>query len=106
MNKLIISTIDDRSRAEEISSTLVRERLAACVNIVPGVTSYYRWKGEVEKDSEIVLLIKTTEEASQKLMSRLKELHPYNTPEAILLDITGGLPDYLKWLEDSVMKRK
>lgn len=106
MNKLIISTIDDRSRAEEISNTLVRERLAACVNIVPGITSYYRWKGEVEKDSEIIMLIKTTEEESQRVLARLKELHPYKTPEALLIDITGGLPDYLKWLEESVVKRK
>lgn len=106
MNKLIISTVGDRSRADEISNTLVREKLAACVNIIPGVTSYYRWKGEVEKDSEIILLIKTTGEASQKLMARLRELHPYELPEAISFDITDGLPDYIKWIEESVVKRK
>ena len=97
---LVLSTAPDRATAERIAGTLVEERLAACVNIVPGVTSVYRWKGKIERDAEVLCLIKTRGSLLAKLSRRLTALHPYDVPEVIALRISGGAPPYLKWLMD------
>ncbi len=85
-------------KAEEIAQTLVEERLAACVNIAPNLTSIYRWKGAIEKEQETLLLIKTQASLFQKIAARLEELHPYEVFELIGLRPTHSHEPYLEWL--------
>lgn len=95
---LCLSTCPDGETAARIARALVEERLAACVNRVPGVTSMYRWRGEIHDDAEVLLLIKTTRDRFDALRARLPELHPYEVPELVALEITGGLASYLDWI--------
>ena len=102
---LVLSTVGTPEDAERIAAALVGERLAACVNVVPGLVSTYRWKGGVEKDDELLLVVKTTGETYPALAERLRALHPYKLPEMIVLPIAGGDPPYLDWLAGSVGER-
>lgn len=95
---LIMSTCPDAETAVRIAHALVEERLAACVNRLPGVASTYRWQGEILDDAEVLLLIKTTRERFEALRARLVELHPYDVPEVVALDIADGHPPYLNWI--------
>lgn len=95
---LCLTTCPDAKAAEHMAHTLVEERLAACVNRVPGVASTYRWQGRIQNDAEVMLLIKTTRERFASLRERLLQLSPYATPELIALDITDGSPAYLDWI--------
>ena len=96
-------TAPDRDAALRIARALVDEELAACVNLVPGVTSVYRWRGAVEESSEWLLLIKTTRAVSaRRLKDRLLTLHPYDVPELLLVPVTAGLDKYLAWASASV----
>lgn len=85
-------------RAEAIARALVEEQLAACVNIVPQVTSIYRWKGSVERESEALLVIKTPAERFAALDARMRELHPYDVYELLALPVEEGHRPYLDWL--------
>lgn len=96
------STVARMEDAEHIARTLVQRRLAACVNIVPGLTSVYAWKGEVESDQELLLVIKTRRERLDALRQALLKIHPYEVPELIALPVEGGSEAYLKWIGDSV----
>ena len=82
--------------AETIARQLVEEELAACVNLVPQILSIYRWKGEICRDSEVLMVAKTAR--AQDLISRLPQLHPYEVPELIVLPVEAGLPAYLNWV--------
>ena len=95
---LCVSTCPDAETAAQIARALVEERLAACVNRIPGVVSTYRWQGDIHTDAEVLLLIKTTRERFGALRTRLTQLHPYEVPELIALDVADGLPAYLGWL--------
>jgi periplasmic divalent cation tolerance protein len=95
---LAFCTCPDRAVANRIADALVRERLAACVNQIPGLTSVFEWEGKIEHDSEVLLLIKTPESRFDSLAERLRALHPYELPELIATPITRGLPEYLKWV--------
>ncbi|HZX90801.1 MAG TPA: divalent-cation tolerance protein CutA [Rudaea sp.] len=97
---LVFCTCPGEAVAERIASALVVERLAACVNRLPGVASTYRWKGEVCRDNEYLLLIKTTSERFAALCERIVALHPHELPEVIAVDIARGLPPYLDWIAD------
>jgi periplasmic divalent cation tolerance protein len=97
-----LSTVARMEDAEHIARTLVQRRLAACVNIVPGLTSVYAWKGEVESDQELLLVIKTRRERLDALRQALLKIHPYEVPELIALPVEGGSEAYLKWIGDSV----
>ena len=99
---LIYCTCPDQALAERIAEALVADRLAACVNIVPGITSIYRWQGEVQHDSELLLLIKTHSECYPALEARIRELHSYELPEIIAVPIQRGSESYLAWLDASV----
>ena len=99
---LLLSTCESAEEAERIATALVEERLAACVNIVPGLTSVYRWHGVVERATEQLLLMKTTEEQRAALQQRLGELHSYEVQEILELPITGGNQKYLTWLRAQV----
>ena len=99
MNAIIVlCTCPEQVAAERIASTLVKERLAACVNRIPGIVSTYRWKGQVQRDEEVLLLIKTTRERFDALRERIVALHPYELPEVLAVDIARGLPAYLDWI--------
>ena len=91
-------TCPDADSAERIATALVDERLAACVNVLPGVTSIYRWQGAVERAGETLLLAKTTRERLAALGERIVALHPYELPEVLAVEATGGLPAYLDWI--------
>jgi periplasmic divalent cation tolerance protein len=88
----------DAETAARIARQLVEERLAACVQVIPGVVSTYRWQGTVRTDTEVLLLIKTTRERFDALKSRLPDLHPYDLPELIALGAVDGLDRYLHWI--------
>jgi periplasmic divalent cation tolerance protein len=94
-------TVPDREAGERIAAALVEERLAACVNLIPGLTSIYRWQGKVEKAAECLLVIKTTAARFEALKARIKALHPYETPEIIAVPITHGDNAYLNWLTEN-----
>ena len=91
-------TCPDLAGAERLAEALVGERLAACVNVLPGVRSVYRWQGTVERADEVLLLIKTTRERLDALAARVRALHPYELPELLAVEAAGGLPDYLDWV--------
>jgi periplasmic divalent cation tolerance protein len=99
---VVLSTVATADDAERIARALVERSLAACVNIVPGVVSIYRWKGAVQRDGELLLVVKTRAEALPALKEALTELHPYDVPEALALEVKDGLAPYLAWLDDAV----
>ena len=97
---LCFCTCPDPATAERIAGTLVAERLAACVNLLPGLRSVYRWQGKVERADEVLLLIKTQPDRYQPLQDRVQELHPYELPELVAVETGFGLPAYLRWIAD------
>ncbi|MFO1434358.1 MAG: divalent-cation tolerance protein CutA [Candidatus Competibacteraceae bacterium] len=99
---LIYCTCPEQALAERLAEALVEDRLAACINIVPGITSVYRWQGEVQHDSELLLLIKTRGECYPALEARIRELHSYEVPEIIAVPIQRGSGAYLAWIDASV----
>ena len=99
---IALSTVGSAEEADRIARTLVERRLAACVNVVPGVVSHYRYHGELHRDEERLLVIKTRSERMEALRAALAELHPYELPELVALEITDGLEPYLEWLDGSV----
>lgn len=100
---IVLTTLGADTDAAAIARTLVDERLAACVNILPVMTSVYRWKGTVEHDREQQIVIKTATDRVAALQARLRELHPYELPEFLVLD-AGGSDAYLAWVGESVAR--
>jgi periplasmic divalent cation tolerance protein len=99
---IVLTTIGADADGQALARTLVEERLAACVNVLPVMTSVYRWKGQVEQDREQQLIIKTTPERVQALQSRLHELHTYELPEFLVIGAAAGSTAYLTWVRESV----
>jgi periplasmic divalent cation tolerance protein len=95
---LVVSTANTLELAEKIAFALVENQEAACVNIVPGIRSIYRWEGKVTEDGELLLLIKSAEEKFEAIRSRIRSIHTYQIPEIIALPITAGDGNYLDWL--------
>jgi periplasmic divalent cation tolerance protein len=100
--RLVLSTCGDMQTAQNIARVLVESKLAACVNILPGLTSVYAWKGQIESDNEILLLIKTRTVCLAEVQKTIQKLHSYELPEIIDVPITGGLTEYLNWITQSV----
>ena len=98
---VVYCTCPDQTTAERIAEALVAERLAACANIVPGLISIYRWQGQVRRETELLLIIKTRGVVYSLLEARIRELHPYEVPEIVALPIQAGAAEYLGWLADS-----
>jgi periplasmic divalent cation tolerance protein len=99
---VVLTTTGSGDEARRIADALVERRQAACVNIIKGVESIYRWKGKTEEAQEWMLLIKTTAAAFDRVWATIKELHSYELPECLRISIEGGSPEYLSWIEDSV----
>jgi periplasmic divalent cation tolerance protein len=99
---LVLTTAGTGDEARRLADAMVERRLAACVNIVKGVQSIYRWKGKTEEAEEWMLLIKTTAAAFERVRDTIKELHSYELPECISIAISDGSAAYLKWIGESV----
>ena len=99
---VVLMTAGSQEEAERIAQALVAEGLAACVNVVPGVTSIYRWEGKVQRDQEWLLVAKSRRDALDRLVERVRALHSYDVPEIIALPLAGGSEPYLRWLDSVV----
>lgn len=97
-----LSTVGSAADAERIAKALVERRLVACVNVVPGVVSIYRWQGELRRDEEWLLVMKTTADALERLRGSLVSLHPYDVPELVAWPIGAGHEPYLRFIDDGV----
>ena len=97
---LCLSTCPDRATADRLAAGLVSERLAACVSVLPGMRSTYRWRGQLEQADEALLLIKTTRDRYPALQARLPALHPNELPELVAVEACDGLPAYLDWVAE------
>src|SRR5206468_3373135 len=95
---LVVTNLPDSGSAFNIARQLVQLRLAACVNVLAGVTSFYEWEGKLEQASEHTLVAKTTHARYAEVERAIRELHPYSLPEIIAIDVAGGLPEYLAWV--------
>jgi periplasmic divalent cation tolerance protein len=103
--RLVLTNCGTLAEAKSLARVLVKKRLAACVNVVPGpIQSIYRWKGKVESAREVLLVIKTTSRRVAQLERELKRLHSYDVPEFLVIAIAGGSQEYLNWLKESVKK--
>jgi len=102
---LVLLTGPSPEELQRLATRLVEERLAACVNILSGVTSVYRWQGGIERDSEALGIVKTARSLVERLQARVLELHPYDVPEVLVVETSGGSRDYLDWVLDSVSPR-
>jgi periplasmic divalent cation tolerance protein len=100
--RIVLTTVGDKDSAERIAGELVERRLAACVNIVGPIDSVYRWKGNIEREQEYLLVIKTTPEQAARLETAFKELHPYDLPERVEVSVEGGSEAYLGWIAGEV----
>ncbi len=100
---LCVVTIDDIEKAATIAHSLVEEKLVACVNIIPNIRSIYRWKGRIYDEREFIMIAKTRTSLYTRFEQRVRELHHYETPEIIMLNIENGLPEYLKWIHDCTL---
>ncbi|HXT01022.1 MAG TPA: divalent-cation tolerance protein CutA [Elusimicrobiota bacterium] len=100
--RVVLVAVPTGGKAESMADSLVESRLAACVNVLPGVVSIYRWKGRVHRDAESLLVIKTTVARYPALERWIKAHHAYETPEIISLPVAAGSKEYLSWLASSV----
>jgi periplasmic divalent cation tolerance protein len=96
--RVVLMTAPDRPVAEKLAQSLVRERLAACANVVPGVTSFFWWGDDVQRADETLVIMKTPADRVDALMTRAAELHPYDVPELIALPVEAGLEAYVAWV--------
>ncbi len=100
--RVILVTAPTVDVAESLARALVGEGLAACANLVPGIRSIYRWKGEICEDAEVLLILKTLDAAVPALTARVTALHPYDLPEVLCLPVAGGSLAYLEWIANNV----
>ena len=98
---VILTTLPADADTAAFATALVEEKLAACVNVLPAMDSFYRWDGRVQRDPERQLIVKTSGERVAALWQRVRELHPYDVPEFIVLPIVDGNDAYLRWISDS-----
>jgi len=99
---LVLCTCPDESSARTLALSLLENKLAACINIVPKILSLYYWEGKLNENQETLLLVKTLRQHYSELEHHLKTKHPYDCPEILCLSITQGLPEYLNWIKHSL----
>lgn len=99
---IVLVTAPDEVVAKKLSRSILDKKLAACVNVIPGLHSMFWWQGKIDKQPEVLLIIKTLQDKLSALIAAVKQEHPYDTPEIIALPIIGGSEDYLQWLRESV----
>lgn len=105
--RVVLCTVPSEQVAETIARALLEERLAACVNVLPGVRSLYRWQGKVEDERELLLVMKTQAARYDELERRVRELHPYEVCEVLALDVAAGAAGYLGWvLQETTVQPK
>jgi len=97
---VVLVTTSSIQEAKKIAKTLVEEKKAACVNIIPNLISIYRWEGDIQEDEEVLLIIKTT--SLEKVKERIKKLHSYQVPEILAFEVKDGEQSYLEWVKESV----
>lgn len=99
--QIVLNTCPDQETAQDIASQLVELQLAACVNIIPGIESIYRWQDKIESATEYLLIIKTQTDCYTELESTIQALHPYELPEVVAVPIEAGLSAYLDWINNN-----
>lgn len=99
---IVLCTVPDAATGETLARALVEARLAACVNVLPGLTSIYRWQDRLHQDSELLLIAKTRRDHFTDLCTTLRSLHPYELPEIIAVPVIDGLPAYLGWIDQNL----
>ena len=97
-NLMVFVTASSTEEAETIARAMVEERLAACANLVPSVSSVFRWEGRIEREEEVLIILKSRRMLLDRLVERVRELHSYEVPEVVALPIVGGSDAYLDWL--------
>ena len=97
---LVYGTCPDMGCAAQIANVLIDARLAACVNMIPGMVSVYRWQGEVARDDEVVIIVKTRQDLAESVVGKIKSNHPYDTPSVMVLPVTAGNPDFFSWVAE------
>ncbi|MCB1232121.1 MAG: divalent-cation tolerance protein CutA [Verrucomicrobiae bacterium] len=97
---LVLCTFPNAEEARQIGTQLIELQVAACVNLIPQIESIYRWKGEIKQESEVMAVIKTTMNNYAEIEARIRELHPYDTPEVIAVPIERGATSYLNWISE------
>lgn len=102
MYQVVLCTCPNQELAITIANKLVSEQLVACVNVMPQITSIYQWQGKIEQNSEVLLLAKTAKEKFDEVAKRIHQLHSYDVPEVIALDIQQGSSEYLNWISNSL----
>ena len=102
--RIVLTTAGSKGAAEDLAWALVERKLAACVNMVESIESVYRWKGEVQRSKEVLLIIKTTDELFDDVRNAIRELHGYELPECISFPIDQGSQAYLEWISENVRK--
>lgn len=100
--RIVLTTVASIEEAKRIAQALLEERLAACVNIIGSLASFYRWKGAIEEAQEVLLLIKTRMERLETLEAAVQKMHSYDVPEFVVLKVDGGSAAYLKWIDESL----
>lgn len=100
--RIVLTTAGSAEEARSLAQALVERRLAACVNIIPQIESVYRWQGKVEKATEWLLMIKTQAQAFDRVRDAIQELHSYDLPECVMLEVDAGSKPYLQWINDNV----
>lgn len=100
---VVLCTVDNLESAKKIARIVVEERLAACANIMQGLSSIYHWKGEIVEDSECLLILKTKATLFEVLKNKILEIHPYEVPEIISLGIDNGFDKYLDWIKENTL---